>query len=115
MEALSSFSDSWHACHGAQWPRVFRIEPQALVQLLQELLAWDAGAIVGLAALGPQAVRMQLLPNLEPYVELLEGLMGAGPGAQPQHDEIRRLEAARCYGALLAAAAGAMYDRITQR
>lgn len=77
--------------------------------------AWDAGAIVGLAALGPQAVRMQLLPNLEPYVELLEAQMRAGQGAPPQRDEIRRQEATRCYGALLAAAAGAMYDRITQR
>lgn len=60
-------------------------------------------------------MRMQLLPNLEPYVALLEGQMGAGPGTPPQRDEIRRQEAARCYGALLAAAAGAMYDRITLR
>ena len=36
------------------------------------------GAIVGLAALGPQAVRMQLLPSIQPYLALLEGQMEAG-------------------------------------
>ncbi len=80
---------------------------------------------MGLAAMGPQVVRMQLLPNLEPYVALLEGEMGettpAGlPGAGPagkaqQPSPLRRQEAARCFGALLAASAGAMYHCITQR
>jgi len=58
---------------------------------------------------------MQLLPNLKPYVALLEAQMGSAPGVPPQRDEFRRQEASRCYGALLAASAGAMYNRITQR
>ena len=100
------------------------------VSIVSELLleshtshGWPAlgtGAIVGLAAMGPQVVRMQLLPNLEPYVALLEREMGdvtAGPteGAAPRPSPLRRQEAARCFGALLAASAGAMYHRITQR
>ncbi len=74
--------------------------------------------------MGPQVVRMQLLPNLEPYVALLEremgevaaGLPGAGPADKAQQPSpLRRQEAARCFGALLAASAGAMYHRVTQR
>ena len=87
-------------------------------------LTFPAGAIVGLAAMGPQVVRMQLLPNLEPYVALLEREMGeaaepagsgAGSGSAARPSPLRRQEAARCFGALLAASAGAMYHRITQR
>ena len=81
------------------------------------MLALAAGAIVGLAAMGPQVVRMQLLPNLEPYVALLEREMGEGEagGSAPRPSPLRRQEAAWCFGALLAASAGAMYHRITQR
>ncbi|KAH7861231.1 hypothetical protein Vadar_023387 [Vaccinium darrowii] len=66
------------------------------------------GAIKGLAALGPSVVCLLILPNLEPYLQLLETEM--------QHDkqknEMKRHEAWRVYGALSCAAGACMYDRI---
>ncbi|KAF7144908.1 hypothetical protein RHSIM_Rhsim04G0046200 [Rhododendron simsii] len=55
------------------------------------------GAIQGLAALGPNVVRLLLLPNLETYMKLLEPEMLL----ERQKNEIKRYEAWRVYGALL--------------
>nr|GMC49827.1 transcription initiation factor TFIID subunit 6-like [Ipomoea batatas] len=54
------------------------------------------GAVQGLAALGPSVVRLLLLPNLEPYMQLLEPEMQL----EKQKNEMKRHEAWRVYGAL---------------
>ncbi|KAK6947000.1 TATA box binding protein associated factor (TAF), histone-like fold domain [Dillenia turbinata] len=55
------------------------------------------GAIHGLAALGPNVVRLLILPNLDPYMQLLE------PEMQPekQRNEMKQHEAWCVYGAML--------------
>ncbi|KAH9745076.1 transcription initiation factor TFIID subunit 6 [Citrus sinensis] len=55
------------------------------------------GAVQGLAALGPNVVRLLLLPNLGPYLSLLEPEMLL----EKQKNEVKRHEAWRVYGALL--------------
>ncbi|KAK9284593.1 hypothetical protein L1049_023769 [Liquidambar formosana] len=66
------------------------------------------GAIQGLAALGPNVVRLLILPNLEPYLRLLESEMLL----EKQKNEMKRHEAWRVYGALLRAAGQCIYDRL---
>ncbi|KAF7815899.1 transcription initiation factor TFIID subunit 6-like [Senna tora] len=65
------------------------------------------GAIKGIAALGSRMVRMLILPNLEPYLHLLE------PEMQPekQKNEMKRHEAWQVYGALLSAAGQCIHER----
>lgn len=63
------------------------------------------GAIQGLAALGPNVVRHLILPNLGPYIELLEHEMSL----DSQKNEMKRHEAWRVYGALLHAAGQCIY------
>ncbi|CAK7349063.1 unnamed protein product [Dovyalis caffra] len=74
------------------------------------------GAIQGLAALGPNVyallvipyVRLLLLPNLKPYLQLLEPEMIL----EKQKNEMKRHEAWHVYGALLCAAGQCIYDRL---
>ncbi|XAR68150.1 hypothetical protein NMG60_11003185 [Bertholletia excelsa] len=66
------------------------------------------GAIQGLAALGPNVVRLLILPNLETYMKLLEPEMLL----EKQKNEMKRYEAWRVYGALLCAAGQCVYDRL---
>lgn len=66
------------------------------------------GAIQGLAALGPNVVRLLLLPNLKPYLQLLEPEMLL----EKQKNEMKRHEAWHVYGALLCAAGQSIYDRL---
>ncbi|KAM7252303.1 hypothetical protein ACFE04_024186 [Oxalis oulophora] len=63
------------------------------------------GAIQALAALGPSVVRLLILPNLEPYLKLLEPEMIF----EKQKNELKRHEAWRVYGALSQAAGLCMY------
>ncbi|XP_054797836.1 transcription initiation factor TFIID subunit 6-like isoform X2 [Prosopis cineraria] len=64
------------------------------------------GAIQGLAALGANVVRLLVLPNLEPYMQLLEPEMLL----EKQKNEMKRHEAWRVYGALLRAAGRCIYE-----
>ncbi|XP_027171078.1 transcription initiation factor TFIID subunit 6 [Coffea eugenioides] len=66
------------------------------------------GAIQGLAALGPNVVRLLVVPNLETYLRLLEPEMLL----EKQKNEMKRHEAWRVYGALLSAAGQSIYDRL---
>lgn len=66
------------------------------------------GAIQGLAALGPNMVRLLILPNLEPYLQLLEKDLLL----EKQRNEMKRHEAWQVYGALLRAAGQCIYDRL---
>ncbi|KAF6144976.1 hypothetical protein GIB67_013327 [Kingdonia uniflora] len=66
------------------------------------------GAIQGLAAMGPTAIRFYILPNLKAYMQLLEPEMLL----EKQKNELKRYEAWRVYGALLCAAGQCMYDRL---
>ncbi|CAN6701892.1 unnamed protein product [Malus baccata var. baccata] len=66
------------------------------------------GAIQGLAALGPNVVRLLVLPNLESYLRLLEPELLL----DKQKNEMKRHEAWRVYGALLNAAGQCIYDRL---
>ncbi|GAV62413.1 TAF domain-containing protein/DUF1546 domain-containing protein [Cephalotus follicularis] len=71
-------------------------------------LTQQYGAIQGLAALGPNVVRLLILPNLRPYLQLLE------PETlfETQRNGMKRHEAWRVYGALLCAAGQSIYDRL---
>ncbi|RDX86218.1 Transcription initiation factor TFIID subunit 6 [Mucuna pruriens] len=66
------------------------------------------GAIKGIEALGSRLIRLLILPNLEPYLHLLE------PEMQPekQKNEMKRHEAWRVYGALLGAAGQCTYEKV---
>ncbi|KAL8171028.1 hypothetical protein V2J09_022832 [Rumex salicifolius] len=66
------------------------------------------GAIQGLAALGPNVVRLLILPNLEPYMRLLEPEMHI----ETQNNEAKRHEAWTVYGALLHAAGQCIHDSL---
>uniref|UniRef100_A0A9I9D7P7 TATA box binding protein associated factor (TAF) histone-like fold domain-containing protein n=1 Tax=Cucumis melo TaxID=3656 RepID=A0A9I9D7P7_CUCME len=66
------------------------------------------GAIQGLAALGMNVVHLLILPNLEPYLGLLEPEMLLAN----QKNEMKRHEAWRVYGALLRAVGQCIYDRV---
>ncbi|CAA6663660.1 unnamed protein product [Spirodela intermedia] len=66
------------------------------------------GAIQGLSALGANVVRLLILPNLEPYLKLLEPEMLL----EKQKNEVKRNEAWRVYGALMCAAGNCVYERL---
>lgn len=66
------------------------------------------GAIQGLAALGPNVVRLLILPNFEAYLKLLEPEMLF----EKQKNELKRYEAWGVYGALLRAAGQSIYDKL---
>lgn len=66
------------------------------------------GAVQGISALGPSAIRLLLLPNLETYMQLLEPELQL----EKQKNEMKRKEAWRVYGALLCAAGKCLYERL---
>ncbi|CAL5080646.1 unnamed protein product [Urochloa decumbens] len=66
------------------------------------------GAVQGISALGPSAIRLVLLPNLETYMLLLEPELQL----EKQKNEMKRKEAWRVYSALLCAAGKCLYDRL---
>ncbi|KAK9268783.1 hypothetical protein L1049_000546 [Liquidambar formosana] len=95
-----------HVYHNLQ-PRVTRTLLHAFLDPTKSL-PQHYGAIQGLASLGPTVVRLLILPNLQPYLQLLEPEMRL----EKQKNEMKRLEAWRVYGALLCAAGLCMYDRL---
>uniref|UniRef100_A0A0D9V1G9 TATA box binding protein associated factor (TAF) histone-like fold domain-containing protein n=1 Tax=Leersia perrieri TaxID=77586 RepID=A0A0D9V1G9_9ORYZ len=82
----------------------------------QKSLTQHYGAVQGISALGPSAIRLLLLPNLETYMQLLEPELQL----EKQKNEMKRKEAWRVYGALLltcrcifqCAAGKCLYDRL---
>ncbi|KAK6149369.1 hypothetical protein DH2020_016894 [Rehmannia glutinosa] len=95
-----------HVYHNLQ-PRVTRTLLHAFLDP-SKALPQHYGAIQGLAALGPNVVRLLVLPNLEPYLRLLEPEMQL----EKQKNEMKRHEAWLVYGALMRAAGLCMYDRL---
>ncbi|XP_050246702.1 transcription initiation factor TFIID subunit 6-like isoform X2 [Quercus robur] len=95
-----------HVYHNLQ-PRVTRTLLHAFLDPTKAL-PQHYGAIQGLAALGPSVVQLLILPNLEPYLQLLAPEMIL----EKQKNEMKRHEAWRVYGALLCAAGQCMYDRV---
>ncbi|KAJ7014272.1 hypothetical protein NC653_003777 [Populus alba x Populus x berolinensis] len=95
-----------HAYHNLQ-PRIMRTLVHAFLDPTKSL-PQHYGSIQGLAALGPGVVRLLILPNLEPYLLLLEQEMLL----EKQKNEIKRHEAWQVYGALTRAAGLCMYDRL---
>ncbi|PIA38255.1 hypothetical protein AQUCO_02800138v1 [Aquilegia coerulea] len=95
-----------HVYHNLQ-PRVTRTLLHAFLDPTKALTQ-HYGAIQGLAALGPSVIRLLILPNLQPYLQLLEPEMLH----EKQKNEMKRHEAWRVYGALLCAAGQCMYDRL---
>uniref|UniRef100_F6HET9 TATA box binding protein associated factor (TAF) histone-like fold domain-containing protein n=1 Tax=Vitis vinifera TaxID=29760 RepID=F6HET9_VITVI len=95
-----------HVYHNLQ-PRVTRTLLHAFLDPTKAL-PQHYGAIQGLAAFGPSVVRLLILPNLEPYLRLLEPEMQL----EKQKNGMKRHEAWRVYGALLCAAGTCMYDRL---
>ncbi|KAM3405785.1 hypothetical protein ACQJBY_000042 [Aegilops geniculata] len=66
------------------------------------------GAVQGISALGPSAIRLLLLPNLQAYMQLLDPELQL----EKQSNEMKRKEAWRVYGALLCAAGKCLYERL---
>ncbi|KAF5730515.1 transcription initiation factor TFIID subunit 6 isoform X1 [Tripterygium wilfordii] len=95
-----------HVYHNLQ-SRVTKTLLHALLDATKSL-PQHYGAIQGLAALGPSVVRPLILPNLEPYLQLLEPEMLL----ERQKNEMKRHEAWRVYGALIYAAGLCISDRL---
>ncbi|CAA3012000.1 transcription initiation factor TFIID subunit 6-like [Olea europaea subsp. europaea] len=95
-----------HVYHNLQ-PRVTRTLLHAFLDP-SKALPQHYGAIQGLATLGPNVVRLLVLPNLDPYLRLLEPEMQL----EKQKNEVKRHEAWLVYGALMRAAGLCMYDRL---
>ncbi|XP_018440686.1 transcription initiation factor TFIID subunit 6 [Raphanus sativus] len=74
----------------------------------KKALTQHYGAIQGLAALGHNVVRLLVLPNLEPYLSLLEPELDA----EKQKNQMKSYETWRVYGALLRAAGLCIHDRL---
>ncbi|CAA3012002.1 transcription initiation factor TFIID subunit 6-like [Olea europaea subsp. europaea] len=88
-----------HVYHNLQ-PRVTRTLLHAFLDP-SKALPQHYGAIQGLATLGPNVVRLLVLPNLDPYLRLLEPEMQL----EKQKNEVKRHEAWLVYGALMLACA----------
>ncbi|KAH9294357.1 hypothetical protein KI387_040439, partial [Taxus chinensis] len=95
-----------HVYHNLQ-PRVTKTLLHAFLDP-KKALTQHYGAIQGLAAMGPSVARLLILPNLEPYLRLLEPEMVL----ESQKNEIKRHEAWRVYGALLQAAGRCIFERV---
>ncbi|CAA3012003.1 transcription initiation factor TFIID subunit 6-like [Olea europaea subsp. europaea] len=88
-----------HVYHNLQ-PRVTRTLLHAFLDP-SKALPQHYGAIQGLATLGPNVVRLLVLPNLDPYLRLLEPEMQL----EKQKNEVKRHEAWLVYGAVQLACA----------
>ncbi|KAG9146754.1 hypothetical protein Leryth_005082 [Lithospermum erythrorhizon] len=95
-----------HVYHTLQ-PRLTRTLLHAFMDPTKAL-PQHYGAIQGLSALGSSVVRLLILPNLEPYLRLLEPEMQL----EKQKNEMKRHEAWRVYGALLCASGLSIYERL---
>ncbi|KAM7492744.1 hypothetical protein LguiA_035665 [Lonicera macranthoides] len=95
-----------HVYHNLQ-PRVTRTLLHAFLDTTKAL-PQHYGAIQGLAALGPRVVRLLVLPNLEPYLQLIEPVLKL----EKQKNEMKRHEAWRVYGALFCAAGQCIYNQL---
>ncbi|XP_019095147.1 PREDICTED: transcription initiation factor TFIID subunit 6-like [Camelina sativa] len=74
----------------------------------KKALTQHYGAIQGLTALGHNVVRLLIVPNLEPYLRLLEPELDA----EKQKNQTKSYEAWRVYGALLRATGLCIHDRL---
>ena len=61
----------------------------------------SSGAIVALTKLGPYTIHNLVLPNLKDYVATLEDTMTELAPDASAEERVRRLEATKCYSALL--------------
>ncbi|KAE9591192.1 putative TAF6 HEAT repeat domain-containing protein [Lupinus albus] len=84
-----------HVYHNLQ-PRVTKTFLHAFLDPTKSL-PQHYGAIKGIAALGSRMVRSLIIPNLKPYLHLLEPEMQL----EKQKNEIKRHAACQVYGALL--------------
>jgi transcription initiation factor TFIID subunit 6 len=75
-------------------PRTTKTLVQTFLDPLKPLTS-HYGAIIGLSALGPHCVQLLLIPNISAYVKLLEPLLNQN------EDLIRKMEAMKCYDAVL--------------
>ncbi|EPS65483.1 hypothetical protein M569_09291 [Genlisea aurea] len=95
-----------HVYHNVQ-PRVTKTLLHAFLDP-SKALPQHFGAIQGLSALGPNVVRLLILPNLESYLRLLDPEMQL----EKQKNEVKRHEARLVYGALMCAAGLSVYDQL---
>ncbi|KAG4923849.1 hypothetical protein JHK87_049389 [Glycine soja] len=95
-----------HIYHNLQ-PRVMKTFLHSFLDPTKAL-PQHYGAIKGIEALGSRLIRLLILPNLEPYLHLLE------PEMQPekQENEMKRHEAWQVYGALLGAAGQCVHEKV---
>ncbi|XP_027341337.1 transcription initiation factor TFIID subunit 6-like isoform X2 [Abrus precatorius] len=95
-----------HVYHNLQ-PRVTKTFLHSFLDP-SKALPQHYGAIKGIAALGSRLVRLLILPNLEPYLHLLEPEMQL----EKQSNEMKRQEAWQVYGALLDAVGRCMHEKV---
>ncbi|XP_017253377.1 transcription initiation factor TFIID subunit 6 [Daucus carota subsp. sativus] len=95
-----------HAYHILQ-PRVTRTLLHTFLDSTKTL-AQHYGAIRALADIGPSVVGFVVLPNLEPYLQLIEPEMQV----EKQKNETKRYEASRVYGVLLHAVGQCVYKKL---
>ena len=74
-------------------PRIAKTLLQAFLDHSKPLTT-QYGAIVGITALGAEAVEMLILPNITSYYKMLEGELS-------NQDTFRRQDAQKCFSALL--------------
>ncbi|XP_019425907.1 PREDICTED: transcription initiation factor TFIID subunit 6-like isoform X2 [Lupinus angustifolius] len=97
-----------HVYHNLQ-PRVTKTFLHAFLDPTKSL-PQHYGAIKGIAALGSRMVRSLIIPNLEPYLHLLEPEMQL----EKQKNEIKRHAACQVYGALLCAVGQCMHKKVKE-
>lgn len=95
-----------HAYHTLQ-PRVAKTLLHTFLDPMKTL-PQHYGAIRALGDLGPNVVRLIVVPNLEMYLQLIEPEMQL----ENQKNEMKRHEAWRVYGALLRAAGQCIYNKL---
>ncbi|KAF1881799.1 hypothetical protein Lal_00014550 [Lupinus albus] len=97
-----------HVYHNLQ-PRVTKTFLHAFLDPTKSL-PQHYGAIKGIAALGSRMVRSLIIPNLKPYLHLLEPEMQL----EKQKNEIKRHAACQVYGALLCAVGQCMHEKFKE-
>ncbi|KND01396.1 TATA-binding protein-associated factor TAF6 [Spizellomyces punctatus DAOM BR117] len=95
---ISYICNQYGATYQSLQPRITKTLLRAFLDPLKPL-STNYGAIVGLAALGPEAVRVLLLPNVKAFGDRIQDDLNAMEDDGPQ--AVRKMEAEKCREALV--------------